>query len=260
MTSKPIAYCDDNPPTGCKQCHTPLGFDFSFAFQPIVDMENHRIFGYEALVRDLVDHTAGSVLKRVDDNNRYAFDQACRVKAIGLASRLQLDGILSINFLPNAVYEPEHCIQSTLRAAKQFNFPISNLMFEVTESERVAEPRHLTHIFEYYQTQGLITALDDFGAGHAGLNMLANFQPNILKIDMELVSGIDHDRTKQIIVKHLLNMCHDLKITVLAEGLETVEEVRYFYQHGVRLMQGYFFAKPAFEALPQVNLDFMEQL
>lgn len=211
--------------SGCGKCHAELGFNFTFAFQPIVNFSKRKMFGYEALVRGPEGESAWSILSQVNDQNRYAFDQACRVKAIELASKLKLDTMLSINFLPNAVYEPAHCIQSTLRAAKQFGFPIERIMFEITESEQVHNVAHLTKIFEYYQKQGFTTALDDFGAGHAGLNTLANFVPNIMKIDMELVRDIDTNQTKQIIVKSLVDMCKQLNVTVLAEGLETKEEV-----------------------------------
>ncbi len=240
--------------TGCGKCHAELGFDFTFAFQPIVDMEKRDIFGYEALVRGANQDSAWSVLQQVNDQNRYAFDQACRVKAIELASQLKLDRMLSINFLPNAVYEPAHCIRSTLDAAKRFEFPTERIMFEITESEQVADVKHLTKIFEYYQAQGFTTALDDFGAGHAGLNMLASFVPHLLKIDMELVRDIDKNSVKQIIVESLIQMCKKLRVRVLAEGLETREEVEYFRSLGVTLMQGYYFAKPGFECLPQVDM------
>lgn len=236
--------------SGCGKCHAELNFDFTFAFQPIVDLETRQIFGYEALVRGPQQESAWHVLSQVNDQNRYAFDQACRVKAIQLASELKLDSMLSINFLPNAVYEPAHCIQSTLRAAKQFGFPIESIMFEITESEQVQKVEHLTKIFDYYQKQGFTTALDDFGAGHAGLNTLANFVPNIMKIDMELVRDIHTHTTKQIIVKNLVTMCNQLNVRVLAEGLETREEVVFFRDLNVHLMQGYFFAKPGFESLP----------
>ncbi|MFA6698886.1 MAG: EAL domain-containing protein [Thiomicrospira sp.] len=240
--------------TGCGKCHAELGFDFTFAFQPIVDMEKRDIFGYEALVRGTNQASAWSVLQQVNDQNRYAFDQACRVKAIELASQLKLDRMLSINFLPNAVYEPAHCIRSTLDAAKRFEFPTERIMFEITESEQVADVKHLTKIFEYYQAQGFTTALDDFGAGHAGLNMLASFVPHLLKIDMELVRDIDKNSVKQVIVESLIQMCKKLRVRVLAEGLETREEVEYFRSLGVTLMQGYYFAKPGFECLPQVDM------
>ncbi|MDR9498191.1 MAG: EAL domain-containing protein [Hydrogenovibrio sp.] len=240
---------------GCQQCQRPLGFDFTFAFQPIVDVAARTVFGYEALVRDPVEKNAWAVLKKVDDSNRYAFDQACRQTAIALAAALNMDKILSINFLPNAVYEPEHCIQSTIRAARKHDFPIEQIMFEITESERVVDQQHLTNIFQYYQKQGFITALDDFGAGHAGLNMLANFQPGLLKIDMELVQDVSRDPVKAIIARHLVAMCQEMNVTVLAEGVETLEDVRFYQNLGVTLMQGYFFARPGIETLPEPDFS-----
>lgn len=238
---------------GCRHCASLLNFDFTFAFQPLVDTNRKEIFGYEALVRGIQQQGAYEVLSKVDDDNRYSFDQACRMKAIALASKLNLDKVLSINFLPNAVYQPEHCIQSTLRTAKVCNFPLEKIMFEITESEAVYDLDHLTNIFNYYQSQGFITALDDFGAGHAGLNTLSHFIPNIMKLDMNLIRDIDTDHVKQSILKGMLSIANDLKVTLLAEGIETYEEAKYFADRGVTLMQGYYFAKPGFESLPEVD-------
>lgn len=239
----------------CHRCAGLIDFDFSYAFQPIIDCETQSIFGYEALVRGIHGESAYSVLSKVNDHNRYAFDQICRQKAIRMAAELELDKMLSINFLPNAVYEPEHCIQSTLKAARDVNFPIQQIMFEVTESEKVIEQKHLTRIFEYYHSQGFTVALDDFGAGHAGLNMLSSFVPEILKIDMELVRDVNTDKVKQVITRKLIEMCHELEVTVLAEGIETCEEYAYFRQLGVTLFQGYFISKPGFEVLPEVDFS-----
>ncbi len=241
------------PQDGCKHCAEPLGFDFTFAFQPLVNLAKQEVWGYEALVRGPQGESAWSVLSQVNEGNRYAFDQACRVKAITLAAQLKLDKVLSINFLPNAVYEPAHCIRSTLKAAKEVNFPAERIMFEITESEQVHDPDHLTRIFDYYNQQGFITALDDFGAGHAGLNLLSRFIPDLMKIDMQLVRDIDSNPTKQAIARGLIGICKELGITVLAEGLETRAEVDFYRQQGVEYMQGYYFAKPGFEQLPQVN-------
>lgn len=246
---------DMQPVIGCGKCSVELPFKFSFAFQPIVDVSAKTIFGYEALVRGDDGASAWSILSQVNDDNRYMFDQACRVTAIRLAASLGLKSVLSINFLPNAVYEPEHCIRSTLQAASDVDFPIENLMFEITESEQVHDARHLTKIFESYARQGFITAIDDFGAGHAGLNLLASFQPRVMKIDMELIRDVDTNPVKQIIVDSLITMCMRLGVTPLAEGIESLAEVQYFKARGVNLMQGYFFAKPAFETLPEVDFD-----
>ncbi|MCC5880298.1 MAG: EAL domain-containing protein [Idiomarina sp.] len=246
---------DMAPVIGCNRCAVDLPFTFTFAFQPIVNVATRSIFGYEALVRGTDGSSAWSILSQVNDDNRYMFDQACRVTAIKLAAKLNLQSVLSINFLPNAVYEPAHCIRSTLAAARDANFPIEQLMFEITESEQVHDAKHLTKIFKSYAEQGFITAIDDFGAGHAGLNLLASFQPRVMKIDMELIRDIEKIPVKQVIVDALITMCMRLGVTPLAEGIETLEELKYFKSRGVELMQGYFFARPGFENLPDVDFS-----
>ncbi len=242
---------------GCKKCGALTDFDFTYAYQPIVNIKTKTVFGYEALVRDRVERTAKAVLDKVNDENRYAFDQMCRSRAISLATKLGLDKVLSINFLPNAVYQPEHCIQNTIRVAEVNGFPLSQIMFEVTESEKVYDVTHLKGIFEYYQSKGFITALDDFGAGHAGLNMLAQFVPDMIKLDMEMVRDIDKNSVKQIIVTGVLEIAHSLNIQVLAEGIETLEEMLFFKERGVELMQGYLFAKPGYECLPEADFSML---
>ncbi|EQD32683.1 diguanylate phosphodiesterase, partial [mine drainage metagenome] len=152
------------------------------AFQPIVDSESGAIYAHEALVRPLGGGSAHEVLSRITDENRYAFDQACRVKAITLAAELKMRSLLSINFLPNAVYQPAACIRATLEAAARTGFPQQQIVFEVTEDEPSRDANHLMAIFTEYKRHGMRTAIDDFGAGHSGLNLLAQFQPDIIKI------------------------------------------------------------------------------
>lgn len=224
------------------------------AFQPIMDLELGRPFAYEALVRGVSGESAATVLSWVDDTNRYRFDQACRVKAIELASRLGLAALpecrLSINFLPNAVYRAETCIRATMEAAKEFKFPHNRIMFEVTEGEQLTDGAHLKSIFNEYRRQGLITAIDDFGAGYAGLNMLVQFQPHVLKIDMELIRNVDQDPVRQAVVCGIALVCRRLSIDIVAEGIETVAESSYLRSVGIHLQQGYLFAKPGVEVLP----------
>ena len=118
----------------CEQCACGEGLDFSFtfAFQPIVDVLNKSVFAYEALVRGTAGEGAMSVLGNVNDRNRYSFDQVCRVKAVKLASRLGMQSMLSINFMPNAVYQAEYCIRTTLAAAKTYNFDTRKIIRSFT--------------------------------------------------------------------------------------------------------------------------------
>lgn len=246
----------DRHPT-CKACRDdePLGFEFTMAFQPIVDVEADRIWGYEALVRGPEGQSAGSILDQVTDANRYKFDQAARVKAIELAGRLipSQDTRLSINFMPNAVYEPKACIRASLEAAKRVGFDRHRLMFEFTENERMGDAAHVQNIITEYKKIGFTTALDDFGAGFAGLNLLAQFQPDLIKIDMELIRGIEGSAARQIIIAGILCIAEALHITVLAEGIETEAELRVLKAAGIHLFQGYYFAKPAIAAMPRAR-------
>ncbi len=241
-------------PLGCSACKDgkASGIEFTMAFQPIVNLETRSIFGYEALVRGLNNESAFFILSQVNNDNRYAFDQSCRVRAIQLASELNLDGMLSINFLPGAVYNPKACINATLQACSEYGFPTERLMFEVTETEEIVD-NHLKSIFMEYKRQGFMTAFDDFGAGFSNMNLLANFQPDLIKLDMALIRNIHLDSVRRIIVTAILSICEQLSIKVLAEGVETEGEVNCLRELGVTIFQGYYFAKPGFKSLPQVN-------
>ena len=228
------------------------------AFQPIVDVRKREIYAYEALVRGTDGTPAGVILAQVNPDNRYAFDQTCRRTAVRLAAQLQMPCFVSINFMPNAVYQAATCIRATLEAAREHGFPTSRLIFEITENEELVDKEHLKSIIHEYRRQGFKTAIDDFGAGYAGLNLLAEFQPDIIKLDMALVRDIDHDRVRQAIVRGILGVCDALSIKVIAEGVETSAELATLTGMGVGLFQGYLFAKPGFECLPDVTWPELE--
>ncbi len=224
-------------------------FPFTMAFQPIVDLQESRIDAYEALVRGPGGEGAGHVLGQVTAENTYAFDQACRVRAIELAARLGIDRQLSINFLPNAVYQPRACIQATLRAAARTGFPRDRLTFEILESESVAETAHLLEIIHEYRQQGFKIALDDFGTGYSGLARLALLKPDIIKVDRVLAQDCDKDRVRLAIIASLVTLGAEIGSKVVVEGVEQEPEVRALLSVGARFIQGFYFAKPAFEAV-----------
>ena len=240
---------------GCEGClnadANAFDIPFTMAFQPIVDLAKGRIWGYEALVRGKKGQTARDVLAQVNDKNRYAFDQACRVTAIELAGALlppSSRAMLSINFLPNAVYEPKACIRATLAAAARVKLSPRRLMFEFTEHEHMTDASHVQHIVAEYKKMGFTTAVDDFGAGFSGLGLLARFQTDIIKLDMELIRNIDSCASRQAIVSGIMAMSKLMKLKVLAEGVETYEEASALKSAGISLFQGYYFARPQVEA------------
>ena len=235
----------------CMDCLSgqSLGFEIRMAFQPIINWQSRQIVGYEALVRGPNGEGAGWVFERINDQNKYFFDQSCRVKAIETAAKLGLDKMLSINFMPNAVYNPETCIRATIEAADMFGFDIHRIMFEVTETEQIVDRAKLTRIFDSYAKRGFITAIDDFGAGYADLSWLEALKPQVLKLDMALIRDIEQSSAKQKVVQDILQQCLEVNTQVLAEGVETRAELDYLAGLGIRFFQGYYFAKPQLEFL-----------
>lgn len=224
------------------------------AFQPIVDIERREIFAHEALVRGASGESAGEVLARVAPQQRFAFHEACRVKAIETAAALGMASRLSLNIMPNDVGGSQ-CFRTAIAAAERCNFPVNRLMFEITEGERVADLPGLSAAFHDYRKCGVTSAIDDFGAAYAGFELLAGFQPDVVKIDMGLVRNVDNDPVRLSIVKGMVGTCAELGIRVVAEGLETVDELHALRALGVGLFQGYLFAPPAVGALPAVAWD-----
>lgn len=248
---------DPFEPIGCKECKDgkALDFDITMAFQPIWDLEKKEIFSQEALVRGKQGQGAGWVFEQVNSDNLYKFDQACRVKAIEMAAKLNLKSYLNINFLPNAVYNPDSCIRATLEASKIFNFPITKIIFEVTETEQVRDEKHLLNIFNSYKKYGFLTAIDDFGSGYSGLKLLTRFVPDFIKIDMDIVRDLHKSKQKFIIIESIFNMANKLGTRVIAEGVESKEEYLTLKEIGISFFQGYFFSKPEFESLGVIEKD-----
>ncbi len=235
---------------GCEgQCLEQNEFAIAMAFQPVVDISSRTIVSYEALVRGKNGESAGQVMSALTDETRYGFDQACRVRAIETAAKLGLDRRLNINFMPNAVYHPEACLRLTLQCAAASSFPLDKITFEFTEDERVIDRDHLRSIVTTYQRFGFRTALDDFGAGYAGLSLLGDFQPDYVKLDRSIIMDIHENKARRAIVAGFMTTARMLDLTVVAEGVEKAEEVSVLAGLGVTLFQGYYFARPQFEAL-----------
>ncbi len=238
----------------CKLCTSGPHFPFSMAFQPIVDVKAGTVLAYEALARGPNGEPASSVLDRAPHNNRYSIDQRCREKAIAVSASLGIlatGADLCINFYPNAVYEPKQCLIRTFNAARSVNFPLDRVIFEITEVEQVRDHEHLRNIMTEYRSHGLRVAIDDFGAGHSGFTLLSAFQPDIIKLDRALVRQLDQKPASRAIVRSIAQVCRDLGIKIIAEGIECEAEMKVLCDLEIFTMQGYWFARPAFESLPK---------
>ena len=237
----------------CKLCNAGPELPFSMAFQPIVDVKEGLVIAYEALARGPQGQAAATVLDHTLHNNRYSIDQRCREKAIAMAATLGIlktPADLSVNFYPNAVYEPKQCLRRTFQAASSVGFPLERIIFEGTEVEKVRDQQHLSNIMTEYKSHGLRVAIDDFGAGHSGLSLLTKFQPDIVKLDRELVECIHERPASRRIVQSVVEFCEDLGILVIAEGIESEAEMQTLCELKITRMQGFHFAVPQFETLP----------
>jgi EAL domain-containing protein (putative c-di-GMP-specific phosphodiesterase class I) len=230
-----------------------MDFDFSFAFQPIVDAATREIVAFEALVRGPEGQPSAEVFAKVSPEKLHQFDQACRLKAIHLATQLKVWTRLNVNLFPNSIHRTGMNINATLQASIQAGFPVKDLVFEVSEAEKVAHYTPVVEIFKAYKDLGFQTAIDDFGTGYSGLRMLAEYQPNYIKLDRNLIADVHANRVKQSIVQGIGSICRPLEIELIAEGVEKAEEYAWLRKVGIHLFQGYYFARPAFEALAEVR-------
>lgn len=226
---------------------------YSYAFQPIIDTEAECVLAYEALIRGIDNASARSILRRVPLPHAHDFDRQSRNAAIMLAARLGIPCDLHLNLLPRGLLPSDKAIEATLEAAERHGLPIQRIVLEVTEGEVIDSHTAFAALINRYRGRGLKVAIDDFGAGYAGLNLLAELQPDQVKVGMKLVRGIDHHGPRQAIVGAIIQACSDLGIDVIALGVETPEEFAWFSEQRVSLFQGHLFARPGFEQLPEAH-------
>jgi len=226
---------------------------FTFAFQPIVDTVAHQVVGWEALIRGPWGEPAWQVFNQVSAPDLHLFDQTARVSAVALAGRLGIDGPLHLNLLPQSLDSYPKSILATIEAAQQAGIPANHIVLEVPEISIVNDRAHFAILMKDARALGVHLAIDDFGATFASLTLLDDLEPNQIKLDMRLIRGVDRGGSRQAILRAIRRACYDLKIDVIAEGVETLAEYRFLIGQRVRLFQGYLFARPAFEAFPAVN-------
>lgn len=224
---------------------------FQYAFQPIVDVEIGRVASQEALIRGLGGASPADVFAAIPARDADAFDRLSRLEAVRSAGALGLQCRLNLNARPGSL---EGGVGELVARAEAVGLRPSQLVIEVTEREAIADVPGFIAIIDEYRTAGVGIAIDDFGSGHSGLNLLADFQPDTLKLDMNLVRGIEGHGPRQAIVRAIHSVCGDLGIDVIAEGVETVGEFAWLQEAGIRLFQGYLLAKPRTAELPDFRL------
>ena len=223
-------------------------------FQPIIDIQTNKIFAYETLTRGVLPNGElmyPDVLFAKSERNdmNFTLDRMCRETALKTTAVKKIDAKVFINFIPTSIYDPEFCLASTVKWAKQLEFDPKNIVFEVVETQNVKDKEHLKTILNYYRKEGFLIALDDVGEGYSSLNMIIDIKPDIIKFDRNIIENIDKNPMKQSIYKALRGICVDNGIKILAEGVETPYELEKVKEIGVDYAQGYYFARPSAEII-----------
>jgi EAL domain-containing protein (putative c-di-GMP-specific phosphodiesterase class I) len=220
---------------------------FAIAFQPIVDIAGRRIVAQEALVRGIGGGSAASVLSRAEGSQRFGLEIAIARHALARAVALGIETDLHVNFSPGVLLHSPDALSAIATVAEVENFPIAQLVLEVTEGEKVDDLLRLAKVVEAARARGLRIAIDDFGAGYNGLSLLAEVQPDIIKIDMTLTRGIDLHSVRRSIVAGILRMVEQMHVRTIAEGVESLGELSCLHALGISEMQGFLFGHPLYE-------------
>ena len=220
--------------------------------QPIVSLADGTTYGFEALIRGTVDGrelSGGEIVQASRAHGAiFTLDLVGRTVALEQAMpKLEEDQVLFVNFTPTAIYDPKVCLRTTWAIARRLGLPMERICFEAVETEEFPDLSFLRRILDEYREQGAMVALDDLGAGHSSLSYLKELRPDIVKLDRDLVIGLAEDPARQRLLGALIDYAHELDIRVVAEGIETEDDLAATRALGADLGQGWYLGRPAAE-------------
>ncbi|MCI4625449.1 MAG: EAL and GGDEF domain-containing protein [Candidatus Magnetoovum sp. WYHC-5] len=221
-------------------------------FQPLYSTKDFSVYGYESLAR----FTTDAAFKNMEEffitahktNTISVVDMYCREMAMKRAAELGINGkdvYLFINICPATLMEPTHMSCVTDDFATIWGIPKERIILEITEESAVDNFKLFKHAIECYRKRGYKVAIDDFGAGYAGLKMLSIIEPEFVKIDRHFISNIDKALIKYNLVDSIVTICNRIGIKTVAEGIERKEELEVVLDMGVDIVQGFYLNKPA---------------
>lgn len=235
-----------------KSCVTNGMLGFEVYFQPIVDAKHGRWTGLEALCRwespefgripPLIFISIAEQIGLINTIGHWVLSEAVRICA-SLNLHEKDNFFLDVNLSP-AQMSDETLVSKVLIALQQYGFPGSSLALEITESEQISQVDYTRTTIERLKALDIKMALDDFGTGYSNFNNLKNLPVSILKTEKEFVDDIAHDSYQQFLSYFLVQLAHKANMKLIAEGVETVEQVQELLKNNVDFLQGYLFAKP----------------
>ena len=225
-----------------------------YAFQSIISAKTGEVYGYEALMRvqSSIFQSPLELLRTAKTGAKlYEIERLTWTKALAEfqaqvdAGRIEKTAHIFVNSIANTKLEAE--VETALE--REYPHLLDHIVMEILESEHSSEDCTV-HKAQLIQKWGAQLALDDFGTGYNSEYALLNVQPSIIKIDRSIISGCDKDASRRMIINNLVKLAQEKGITVLAEGVETGEEMETVIACGVDLLQGYYLTYPLFEPEP----------
>jgi diguanylate cyclase (GGDEF)-like protein len=218
-------------------------------FQSIVSVQHGTVFGYEALIRG----PEGTPLYSPEALFRIAeeldllveLDLLCREIAIERFSELDLEGKLFLNVTPAVILEDRFQGGKTLCCSEREGVSPERLVIELTENTPIEDYNLLRQAVDHYREMGFAIAIDDLGGGYAGFRHLAELQPELIKIDRYFIRNCHSDPVRRQLIHSICEIAHGVGSLVIAEGIETSQELDVVRSLGVNYVQGYLIAKPA---------------
>ncbi|MCG5128979.1 diguanylate phosphodiesterase [Enterobacter mori] len=230
------------------------GADCSFAFQPIVDPFMQQIVSWEALIRTPEGDSPAVYFQTLPRDALYEADLKSKQVALSMASALGLQTqTLSLNLLPMTLVNVPNAVDFLLTVIEANGFVPEQIVVEFTESEAISRFDEFTHSVRQLKSAGISVTIDHFGAGFAGLQLLAQFQPDRIKINRDLIANVHKSGPRQAIVQAIIKCCASLEIQFCAVGVELAEEWMWLESAGISQFQGHLFASPRLGGIPAVS-------
>ena len=227
------------------------GVEFSHAFQPIISCRSRSIYGYEALLRGPNGEPPWYVFERVEGRDQVEFERRLNQSASSFSRQRDMSGYLFLNVTSQYLLDDQGDYLISLTRPSPNSIDPTQVVLEISESSS-SNARDLTMILNKLRSAGFNIALDDFGAGYAGMNVLVDVNPDLIKLDMHLIRNINESGVRQAMLDSILTFCEAMGVLILAEGVETEQEFRFLRNRGIDLFQGFLFARPGLRTFANV--------
>lgn len=232
-------------------------------YQPIVSLKDGSVFAYEALSRiDLPDCSFNTEeMFQIAENTMHIWDleALCRKKALKGATEKPDNCKLFINVNPSIALDNKFKSGMTRKFLHKYGLFPDDIVFEITERTSIRDEETFQKAIQHYTQQNYQIAIDDFGTEYAGLNRIVILNPHYIKIDMNIIRNLHSDSIKHSLVKSLVIFCQDANIKLIAEGIETPEELSALIELGVDYGQGYYLKRPH-NKFTTLNSDTIQQI